>query len=318
LALNNKPGVSKETRDKILALKYGDDYNPIEHQEKKNILLVVHKKHGIVISDTPFFMSLTETIQHVVADYGYSLKILHVNDSVSTKTKKENIIQQDALGFLLLGTELQDSDIEYYKGLKKPLVIIDSWFPNFDCDSVLMNNCNGIYQALNYAKSKGHKKIGFLKSSVCCNNFIERLEAFQFYSKKLGLKVKDQYIFEMPCTSEGVFNGMVEKLKELSEEKDFPTLFICSNDIMAIGLINAANSCNVRIPEDISVIGFDDMPIANYLQPPLTSIQIDQKEIGVQSISLLLNKINNSISQGKGMLIQVGVKLIERDSVKEL
>ena len=319
LALNDRPGVSPETRAKVHELKYGKIPEVgSEVSSHSDILFVVHKKHGRIIGDTPFFMSLTETIQKNVTKAGYSLRILYVDDKRTSQDDFIELLGADSLGILLLATELDYSDLEIYRQVNKPIVLLDTWIPDSDYDSVLMDNYNGVFQSLKCAAEYGHKRIGFVSSDTHCNNFIERYDAFVTYASKLGIQTDHNYNFITSMDTSAIVNEVSCFIREGYGKTDFPTLFICANDMIALGVINAVTSCGLRIPEDISIIGFDDMPVSGSLHIPLTSVHINHGEIGYQAVKLLLRRIRNGTTKGQRLHIQVGVKLIERASVSKL
>lgn len=318
LALNDRPGVSPSTRAKVHELKYGSSLNTSRELECGNILFLIHKKHGLIIGDTPFFMALTETIQQNVTKAGYSLKILYVGDKGLNADEISTIVEDDTQGILLLATELDYPDLESYKLINKPIVLLDTWFSGADYDSVLMDNYSGVYQSLKCAAEYGHHKVGFIRSDIHCNNFTERCDAFMTYAPKFGLSVSKDSILITSADNAGIVSDLTAVLKKEYGKKDFPSLFICSNDVIALGLINAVTSCGLRIPEDVSIIGFDDMPVSANLPIPLTSVHIDHKEIGYQAVNLLMRRIRDDSPKSGSIHIQVGVDLIERSSVSHL
>jgi LacI family transcriptional regulator len=315
-ALNGRKGVSEETKLKVLEIAREIGYNKeISNGISKSIRFIVYKKHGYVISDTPFFSSLIEGIAKECRDEGYELLISHINtDEANYKDTIENIIKDNSAGLLLLATEMFPEDMELFNGVSAPIVLLDSYFKNMDYDTVLINNTSASYKATNYLALNGHANIGYLHSSIYINNFHYRKLGYIDALNENNLEMNEKYILSLEPTMEGSYRDM----KKILEERDFelPTAFFADNDIIALGAMRAMKEKGIKIPQDVSVIGFDDMPFCEITNPRLTTIKVFKQEIGGIAVRRLLEKITNN--DNTIHKIEVGTDLIIRDSVLNL
>lgn len=143
MALNNKPGVSQETRRVILdaAEKAGYDFSRIsaKKQVKGSIYFVIYKKHGAVVADTPFFSQLSDGINEGCKEAGYKMNIRYVYDDEDTiQSQIEDIQYSDCCGIILLGTEMNAEDFHSFKSLPLPVVLLDTYFENVQTTLVYM------------------------------------------------------------------------------------------------------------------------------------------------------------------------------------
>ena len=317
LALNNKPGVSEELRRKVVALRNGSmaaEFNSIQQrsQHASQILFIVLKKHGNVISNTPFFMSLQETLYQQTAIEGYGLQVSHFDPRQQLKDFLTDLHVDQYDGILLLGTEAEPDDIRDILSLGKPTVVLDSWFEGMHVDCVLMDNESGIRQAVRHAVERGHRKIGFVGSCVSANNFQERYRAYRSELDMLGIPCDARYAHFVHSTVDGASRDMKQILQGKPE---LPTLFICGNDLIAMGVMEALNEYGYSVPRDVSVIGFDEMPVSAHLNPPLTSIGFHTRRIAKTAVRTLVERIQ-SAGKGSGCArYLVNAELKIRDSV---
>ena len=162
LALNNKHGVSEETRRRVLALRNSSvaaDFTKLQFQNVHSglILFVVFKKHGKVISDTPFFMSLSESLHQQTSIKGFGMQVSYFQPGTDLQSYLLSLEAGRYEGILLLGTEADADDVRAFLSLGKPLVVIDGFFPSENVDCVLMDNEDGIIQAVRHAYEMGHR-----------------------------------------------------------------------------------------------------------------------------------------------------------------
>jgi len=184
LALNNKKGVSEETRKKVLdAIKElgystGSFIKPALRTHR-NIRFIIYKKHGKVVSDTPFFSALIEGIEQEARDEGFNLIISYLNEVENNQQEILNMIKEYPTdGVLVLATEMYQQDLIPFKEITIPLVILDRYFEHEMVDSVVISNKEATYEAVKYLHECGHKNIGYLDSSVWIKNFEERKQGF--------------------------------------------------------------------------------------------------------------------------------------------
>lgn len=312
-ALNNRKGVSEEKKQKILQVAEELGYNKASDKEDiKVIRFIIYKKHGYVVSDTPFFSVLIEGIERECRMLGYELLVSHIiHDEHNNKDVYDIIKEEQVSGVLLLATEMDDEDLKPFIKLDIPIVLLDSYFRNHSFDYVLMNNSNGAYKAVKHLIENGHTKIGCLGSSININNFYYRYEGFVNAVTEAGLTVSKEFQLFLEPTFEGAYRDM----KVILENRDIklPTAYFAFNDIIAIGAIRAMKESNIKIPEQISVIGFDDMPFCDISSPRLTTLRVHKQYIGKTAVRRLMQKISDG--DDIKVKIEIDTELIERESL---
>ncbi|MFR6333158.1 MAG: hypothetical protein ACLUOI_33225 [Eisenbergiella sp.] len=142
------------------------------------IVMCVHKKHGEIINDKPFFSELIETAQQTCMTYNYLFSIVNYSVGQDISSYTHYLKSMEPCGLVIVATEMDIADLEYYKALNIPMVLIDSTFDLEEFDSVSLDNSAAVYKAMHYARSLGHRNIGYLASSVTINNFRHRMDGF--------------------------------------------------------------------------------------------------------------------------------------------
>lgn len=314
-ALNNRKGVGKETREKIIKIAEEQGYFRNQKKNEDNaIRLIVFKKHGYVVSDTPFFSALIEGCERECRENGYELLISHITDDLSSEEDISRILNQKNVdGILLLATEMNESDLSKFDNLNIPIVVVDSYFETKSCDYISINNISGAYSVVKYFVDKGHKKIGYLGSSRSINNFIHRAEGFNKAISDLNIEDNEKYKFLLEPTVDGSYKDMKEIIYS---KKELPTALFAFNDIIAMGAMKAMNEEGIKIPEDVSIIGFDDISFSSLVNPALTTIRVHTSEMGRLSVRRLIEKIK--YGSGFKLKIEIDTELIYRDSVKTI
>ena len=309
MALRNKGGVSTKTRKMVLeaAEKYGYDFSKIKKAQKpaKHITFVIYKRQGAVVGETPFFSELSEGIEIACAEADFKLHItyIHKNDDV------DNIHFYDSAGIILLGTEMQLEDFKPFSNLQIPLVLVDVYFDFMAYDCVLINNIQGAFSATNHLIAKTQKQPGYLRSSYPIGNFNERADGFYKSLRLHGFSASKSIVHRLTPSIEGAFADMAELL---AQGEELAPCYFADNDFIAIGAMKALQAKGFSIPEDIAIIGFDDLPMTAYLEPPLTTIHVPKKYIGEMAVKRLVEIINKKQSPVK---IEVSTQLKERRSI---
>ena len=313
MALNDKPGVSPATRKKIKseAEKYGYDFSKIKASAIKNgkIHFIIYKKNGVVVADTPFYTELTEGISEECQKLGYKLKVEYYYESDFRYSDLEAIQFSDCIGIIILGTELSSSDLSPFLKLPIPLIILDSYFDNIDRDFITINNMQGSYRATQHLIRRVKSQPGYLMSSYRIQNFRERADGFYKAIRENGMSTSQSIVHELSPSIDGAYADM----KVILKNKDrLARCYFADNDLIAAGAIRALKEYGYRIPEDISVVGFDNLPICQILDPSLSTIHVPKDALGKEAVRRLALRIENP-KQGY-VRIQISTELIDRYS----
>jgi len=315
MVINNKPGISPATRDKILKIVQSSGYNisPLKGalaQSGGTIQLTIYKKHSQVVADTAFFEALIAGIESRASRNGYQLTI----KSVSNRRLGADLIRSGngntVEGILLLGTEMHKTDMLDVLKLDTPLLVLDTCFFDIPANYVVIDNISGAFMGVNHLIESGHRKIGYLKSSVNIQNFSERYEGYIKAMNTANIKLHDAHTVLLHPTIEGAHNDMAIYL---SRSPALPTAFFSDNDIIAFGAMKAMKEAGIQIPKDVSLIGFDDMPFCAISEPSLSTISVNKKILGNFAVENLLKLISSKNKYHSKTVL--GVELVSRDSV---
>ncbi len=288
--LNDSPDVSPPTRDKVLDAIKALDYtpNPIARRLSLGKTLTI-----AVIA--PFFTrpSVVERlrgIEHVIADSEYDLIVFNVETSSRRDAYFRNVSRRERVdGLIVISLLPRDNDVQRLKQGGTPVVLVDVAHPEFS--QIIIDDVKGGKQATRHLLHLGHRKIGFLSdyedSSFYFTANRDRYAGYCQALKDAGLPLRPEYTVHGRHSRSSAF----EMTMQLLELDDRPTAIFATSDTLAIGVLEAAQQAELAVPNDLSVIGYDDIEIAEYLQ--LTTIRQSLFETGAEGIKLLLKEIDS-------------------------
>lgn len=315
MVLNNKGGISEKTRARVLetARKRGYDFSKKGEPEggRGVIQFVVYKEHGMVVADTPFFSQISEGVDIGCKRAGYELQMTYFYGAQDRAKQLQAICDRKSQGILLLGTEMEAESFRPFSALTVPLVVLDTYFEELNCDSVLINNVQGAYLATNYLVGRGLKTVGYLHSSYPIGNFAERADGYYKALRSHRMPTDHPYVHKLTPSVEGAYGDMLKILQD-----GFPVAqgYFADNDLIAAGAVRAFQQCGFRIPQDVSIVGFDDMPVCEYLEPKLTTMAVPKRALAELAVERLVGKIRKPKSAVTKT--EVSVSLRERMSVR--
>lgn len=319
LVLNNKPGISEATRSRVhqAIRKLGyEDLILNEREEKKSYLFIIYRRSAEETGTSPyfshFFSEIIEGVESQIKARGYNLMISYM-DEKSAGEEIEKFPRENVEGILILATDMKEEQMNVFEDIKIPLVIIDNYMENMKLNCVTINNEKGVYEAVKHLVDMGHKRIGYLHIINNAMNFNERYFGYLRAAGICGLYIERENIVEI--SSHGS-DQVYKEIKNIMERKaNLPTAFFADNDIVAICAIKALKELGYRVPEDISVVGFDNMTFSEMTDPPLTTVQIPKHMLGVIAANTI---IDMKKEPGGIMKIELGTDLILRKSVKRI
>ncbi|HOQ00395.1 MAG TPA: substrate-binding domain-containing protein [Acetivibrio clariflavus] len=174
-----------------------------------------------------------------------------------------------------------------------PLVIIDHYFDDLICNYVLTDNISGAYLATEYLIKLGHKDIGFSGDISAASSFYDRFQGYVKALDQYSIPYNKSFCITDKCLYEYKKDSIQRVIDEIKKIPKLPTAFFCCNDIEAITLINALKSINLSVPDDISVIGFDNIELSKNITPELTTMHISKEAMGERAVKLLLERMAN-------------------------
>lgn len=315
MALNNRPGVSTETRKAVIeaAEKYGYDFSKLALRKNKagSIYAIIYRSHNAILSYAPIFNELVEGIEQACLKENYKLKLVQFYEKKEDLRKHlEDLRISDCIGIILIGTEMNPENIKMFLSLSIPVIVLDSYFETLKCSYVLINNRQGAYLATDYLISRTLKQPGYLQSSCPLRNFAERQEGFY-------LAVDDNGMSRSRCIthrlSPAIDGATADMLEILDRGDQLAECYFADNDLIAIGVIKALRLRGYRIPEDIAIVGFDNISESRIVEPSLTTITIPRHYMGQLAAKQLIEEINVPVPHT--CKIEVAVSLVKRFSV---
>lgn len=319
LALNDREGVSESTRRQVLKLANETGY--LEQSNKynktfssKNICVLVRK---IYFQDMHFYSRVIYGIEWQADKLGYDIIIQFTDEKVKVPTCVEN---QKVAGIIIVGP-IEKDRIEALSAYEIPMVVVDSTTYGFTADNILSDNRGGTFLAANLLLKNGYRKIGFFGDLDYSLSIKER---YLGYVEAMTGVVEDKTMqtallasmkYSLLKNIEGhVLAKNVDAIMELIKSvEEMPEVFMCSNDRAAILLMNALRALGYRVPEDIGIIGFDDMEISTMVMPGLTTLHIAKKNMGMKAVQALSWRLGNR--KAKPEKIVLPVDMVIRGSV---
>lgn len=311
-ALNHKRGVNAETAEKIF--KCAQELGYFEENHVTKVKFVTFKQNGKVVEETPFFPLMIAGAEQECRACGMEMVICNLDKRKPNFEEQMRWVFNDrSSAVILLGTEMTDDDLDLIQNISVPFVLIDYWHEKMLFDAVLINNEDSARMATEYLISKGHREIGYLRGNFRIKPFRTRYMGYQTAMQRAKLPMNADYRISLSTTMDGAYGDMK---KYLATNPKLPTAFFADNDIIALGAIKAMTEQGIRIPEDISIIGFDDLSFASISNPPLTTIRVSKQDIGRMAVRRLAEKIRSK--DDIHLKIQVCTQFVERKSVMDI
>lgn len=285
LALNGKKGVGEEKRQEILRLANEKQYSHAKKasQKNRNILFIKYSRLGSIYEENiPFITTVMDAAEKECHRRGYNLIIMNWIGNLQEAFK--SVDYRSFFGVLILGTEISEEDYPILDMLPLPFIVIDNSMPHYYCNTVAIDNRENAFRAVSWFLSQGYTDIGYVQGAQVIQNFKEREEGYRSALLEHDLSVDEEKIFTVPTTTLEAYE--VTK-KRLEEGLILPECLFVDNDTMAIGIVKALAESGLHIPEDVSIIAFDDIPFAEVLSPALSTVRVDKRLLGTLAISVL-------------------------------
>ncbi|WBL14665.1 LacI family DNA-binding transcriptional regulator [Sutcliffiella sp. NC1] len=302
-AINGSTLISKETREKVIQAAQKIGYRP--NANAKNLKKNKSEVIGFFLSGFtgPFFNEILEGVQDVVIKNGYEMVVC------ASDQKHRLLVESYVDGAIILNFHLGDQIIEDLANEKLPIVTLDREIENKFIKNVILQNKVGMDLAVNHLVNKGHKRIGFIGGHTNSYDGEKRLEGFRESLSAKNLPFRESDLIRANFTEISGLLAM-ELFIELNKN-DMPTAFVSANDEMAMGAIKALQQNGFHVPNDVAVVGFDDIALSKYADPPLSTVRIQKKlwgEIAANTLFKMLDK------QYEDEIPEVPIEFIQRSS----
>lgn len=316
--LNNKGHrFSEKTREKVLEIVAEHNYKP--DIVAQSMITKKSKTIGMIVPDVTdfFFSKLIEGVETYLNSLGYALVLCNSkHDSSLEKKYFVELTRRSVEGIIIATPNILDDSIVSVANSKKkklPVILVDMGKNLRTEGKLIVEEYKGVYEAVTYLINSGHQNIGFIQEVGDYYQLSERITGYLNCLEDHKIPYRDAYIVESELSISGGYQG-VKKL--LANPHCDVTAIVCSNDQMAVGAYQAIHEAGLKIPEDISVIGFDGLEIGKYLAPSLTTIHQPVYEIGFEAAKFTLDAIANPYQRIPNKIFET--KLIIRDSIAVL
>ena len=310
--INNTRYVSDEIREKIMKVVNELNYTP--SAVARSLKVKETKTLGMLVTATsnPFFAEVVSGVEQYCNQHHYNLIISSIDGNEQRLQQNiQTLIQKQVDGLLLMYSDTRHAMVEQLN-LNLPIVVMDWWPTELNADKIYENSEFGAYLATKTLIEQGHKNIAIITGKLDKSLAHNRLLGYQKALQDAHLPINPDWIIE----SHFDFEGGVEGMKKLLQITPRPTAVFACSDTIAVGVYQVAWQQGLRIPQDISVIGYDNIMLARYLTPPLTTIHQPKAELGKLAVETLLERIKSPDLEYKTTMLQP--QLIWRASVTEI
>lgn len=315
-ALNNYPDVSAKTKKLILEAVEEMDYYPnsiarsLTTKKSWTLGVIFIEDLGVGIKH-PFFSAVIQSFKQRVESFGYDIIFLSQNIGLEKKSYLDHALHRGVDGIIVVCSNYDNPEVQNLMESNIPSVVID--LHSNKSSVVYSDSFSGSELAVNHLYTLGHRKIAHISGHANTFAGTERLRGFLEAVEKHQLNIPSPYIVEGGFFS---YEDGYHAMKVLLELKDRPTAVFVAGDMMALGAISAIKEVGLNVPEDFSIIGFDDIELAKYTTPKLTTVRQDTDLIGENAAKVLLNQINDNNKVYSA--VTVPVELINRESTRAI
>lgn len=311
--LNGLDRVSEKTRKKVQKVVQELNYVP----NSMAVSMVTKQTHMLAVVvpefENPFYTAVIKGTVDVASQEGYHTVVFSTNDN----EKEEEVFFASSLkrnvdGIVLIGAH---NNPEFYQSINKPVVLVDRYIEGSGLDGVVIDNFRGAYESTQYLIENGHQKIAIITGPHTFNDGIERIRGYEQALKDFGIDLAPEYIKQ----GDWFENHGCQSMKELMKLSNPPTAVFAANNMICQGAIKAIRDLNLEIGSDISLVGFDENSLADFVKPRVSVVKRPTYEMGIHAAEMLLQNLrqgdkNDSVPRK----VTLGVELLKFGSVKNL
>ena len=309
-ALRNNSDINDETKKRIIEIAERLGYTP--NVLAKSLRFKKTKTIGVVIADisSPFYSNMVKGIEDGAQEKGYSIILCNTDEQYEKEeTAVQVLLEKRVDGLLITPVQQENKDILNLKEKRIPLVLVGRHFDDLQTNYITTDDVTGSFLATEHLIKEGHRRILHINGPLHISSAWERLAGYKRALLEHGLEYDQRLVRGNTVEMEEAYK-LIKKI--LSDGLDFTAIF-AYGDVLALGGMHALHEAKLRIPDDIAVVGYDDIEFARVSYPPLTSVRIPRYRLGKEAINLLVEKI---IKKGSRKLHQVVIKpeLVIRES----
>lgn len=304
--------ISETTSKKVIAAARKFNYYP--NRIARGLKLEKTETIGLIIPDiaNPYFGSIAKTIEVEAHHQGYSIILCDSLDDLDTETELLYLLAGRKVdGIIIAPTGKNNEHVVELQQQGMPIVVIDRYLPGTTLPYVTTDNFTGALMAVDHLIEKGHRKIACIQGIQGISTNSDRVKGYTTALQKNGIGLNEDWILGNDFGEE---NGYLQT-KNLMALADKPTAIFALSNLISLGILRALKELGLTVPDDVSVVSFDEQPYSAFLACPMTTLEQPREEIGTLAFELLLKGIGDgSFSSSNGITLQP--RLIVRESVK--
>ncbi|HSR29659.1 MAG TPA: LacI family DNA-binding transcriptional regulator [Anaerolineae bacterium] len=288
--INDTRPVSDELRRRVLASMANLGYQP--NRLARSLRRGQTHTIGMIIPDSanPFFAEMARGVEDTSFENGYSVILCNSDGDLNKELLYTNVLTEKRVdGILFVAAGLSTDRIRDLQTQRTPLVVVDRDLPDAAVDSVLTDNAQGGWLAARHLIDLGHRRIACITGPSDVTPSAERVTGYRQAMKKAGIPVDESLVVKGDFQYDSAYRASIQLL----QIKDPPTAIFACNDLMAVAVMSAALAEGRQVPGDLSVVGFDDVRLAAFANPPLTTIAQPKYEMGVVAATMLLERMRD-------------------------
>ena len=308
--INNVPTVNADLARRVREAIRELNYYP--NTQARALVSGRSRLVGLLVSDitNPFFPELVKRFEEAVVRKNYELLIGSTDYDSDLQHCLRRMIERNVDGVAVMTFGVEDPVLQELASRNIPMVFMDVADEAFTHDTLLVDYNHGMLSAVRHLVALGHREIGFISGPLAQHSAALRRAAFLHSLGECGCDVKEHFLVEGDHQLEGGMRGIAMLLSH----PEPPTAVLCSNDMTAIGALRALQRQGCRVPEYMSVIGFDDIHLAEFVNPPLTTVSMSRKEIARKAVSALLGRITHASPLKVRQTQSVSTALVVRET----
>lgn len=291
-AINRVPTVDPQLAKRVWRVVDELGYYP--NTQARALVMGRSRIFGLIVSEitNPFFPEVVQTFENLAVENNYEILVTStVHDPKRMEMAVRRMIERRVDGVAILTFGMEESLLEHLRDRKVPLVFVDVGPEVPGIANIRINYLNGIRQAVQHLAALRHTRIAFITGPPELKSAVARREAFKSSMMEIGIPP------DLIIVGNHRMEGGMNALCELHDRKDRPTAVICSNDMTAIGVMRQAYEKNITVPEELSVVGFDDIHLSEFTIPPLTTVQMSQHQLAKIAFQALLSEVDDPDSK---------------------
>jgi DNA-binding LacI/PurR family transcriptional regulator len=308
--LHRHPAVNSDIQQRVLLAIDELDYQP--NRSAQRLRSKMGSVIGLIISDieNPFFTSIVRGVEDVAYANQMTVVLCNTDEDPAKQERYIGVMQEEGVAGLIIAPAHADSydALQPLRDLGIPTVLLDRDIGDEKSDAVCVDNVAGAYTATQHLITANRKRIAIVNGDTHIKTFADRYQGYRRALIDANIKINKNYIIEVPPKIERSLQATLELL----QLKPRPDAIFAGNNLITIGVLKAIKQLKLSIPEEIALVGFDDMPWSSELCPPITSVAQPTYELGQEAARLLIRRLRNN--DGFHQTITLHTRLIVRES----